>query len=113
MRCFSLSWLREFVDDPYRGHVALVEFLQYLHLHQPSPEVDDVPKRKGKPDVLSRDFVSIVKYLHLNKGKVLTKSSKQNSIDTGGKSKLQLKNVPRLKVMPPKKRRDSAKLYLR
>ena len=67
MRCFSVSWLREFVDDPYRGHVALVEFLQYLHLHQPSPEVDDVPKRKGKPDVLSRDFVSMVKYLHLNK----------------------------------------------
>ena len=67
MRCFSVSWLREFVDDPYRGHVALVEFLQYLHLHQPSPEVDDIPKRKGKPDVLSRDFVSMVKYLHLNK----------------------------------------------
>ena len=67
MRCFSFSWLREFVDDPYRGHVALVEFLQYLHLHQPSSEVDDVPKKKGKPDVLSRDFVSMVKYLHLNK----------------------------------------------
>ena len=56
---FSSSWLREFIDDPFRGHVTLVEFLQYLHLNQPSSEDSDVPKRKGKPDVLARNFVSM------------------------------------------------------
>ena len=56
---FSSSWLREFIDDPFRGHVTLVEFLQYLHLNQPSSEDSDVPKRKGKPDVLARNFVSV------------------------------------------------------
>ena len=55
---FFFSWLREFIDDPYRGHVALVEFLQYLHLNQPTPEDPEVLKRKGKPDVLARSFVS-------------------------------------------------------
>ncbi|KAJ7390170.1 hypothetical protein OS493_026677 [Desmophyllum pertusum] len=53
----NTTWLREFIDDPYRGHIALIEFLQYLHLNQPSPEDEYVPKKKGKPDVLARDFV--------------------------------------------------------
>lgn len=53
----NTTWLREFIDDPYRGHVALVEFLQYLHLNQPTPETEDVPKKKGKPDVMARDFI--------------------------------------------------------
>lgn len=53
----NTTWLREFIDDPFRGHVALIEFLQYLHLNQPSPGYSEVPKRKGKPDVLARDFV--------------------------------------------------------
>lgn len=62
---FSSSWLREFIDDPFRGHIALVEFLQYLHLNQPSSEDSDVPKRKGKPDVLARNFVSMFNKLLL------------------------------------------------
>ena len=64
--CFSFSWLREFIDDPYRGHVALVEFLQYLHLNQPTPETEDVPKKKGKPDVMARDFVSTLLLINHN-----------------------------------------------
>lgn len=55
---FSCRWLREFIDDPFRGHVALIEFLQYLHLNQPPSGDSDVGKRKGRPDVLARDFVS-------------------------------------------------------
>ena len=51
------SWLREFIDDPYRGHVALVEFLQHLHLHPPVIEEETLPKKKGKPDVLARNYV--------------------------------------------------------
>lgn len=53
----NTTWLREFIDDPYRGHIALIEFLQYLHLNQPSSQDEHVPKKKGKPDVLARDFV--------------------------------------------------------
>ncbi|KAL9956184.1 hypothetical protein ACROYT_G037628 [Oculina patagonica] len=53
----NTTWLREFIDDPYRGHIALIEFLQYLHLNQPLPEDENIPKKKGKPDVLARDFV--------------------------------------------------------
>lgn len=53
----NTTWLREFIDDPFRGHIALIEFLQYLHLNQPPAEDEDVPKRKGKPDVLARDYI--------------------------------------------------------
>lgn len=53
----NTTWLREFIDDPFRGHVALIEFLQYLHLNQPPCGDLDVGKRKGRPDVLARDFV--------------------------------------------------------
>ena len=60
---FAFSWLREFIDDPFRGHIALIEFLQYLHLNQPLPEDENIPKKKGKPDVLARDFVSVFKCL--------------------------------------------------
>ncbi|KAK3756002.1 hypothetical protein QZH41_013189 [Actinostola sp. cb2023] len=31
----NTTWLREFIDDPFRGHIALVEFLEHLHLHPP------------------------------------------------------------------------------
>lgn len=64
---FSCRWLREFIDDPFRGHVALIEFLQYLHLNQPPFGDLDVGKRKGRPDVLARDFVSDVLVIYATK----------------------------------------------
>ena len=67
---YCFSWLREFIDDPFRGHMVLVEFLQYLHLHPPQFYGNDETKqqtskgsRKGKPDVFARDYVrSIFKF---------------------------------------------------
>ncbi|EDO40029.1 predicted protein [Nematostella vectensis] len=82
----NTTWLREFIDDPYRGHMALVEFLQFLHLNPPSNDSSDdigdtdkskVSKKTGsqksvKPDVLARSHID--EHLCLQSLRVLMKN---------------------------------------
>ncbi|XP_048575973.1 formin-like protein isoform X2 [Nematostella vectensis] len=82
----NTTWLREFIDDPYRGHMALVEFLQFLHLNPPSNDSSDdigdtdkskVSKKPGsqksvKPDVLARSHID--EHLCLQSLRVLMKN---------------------------------------
>lgn len=77
----NYRWLREFIDDPYRGHIALIEFLQYLHLNPP-PKDTPIPQelqsdmertksrshgstRSMKPEVFARSFVSYITLIKL------------------------------------------------
>ncbi|EDO40028.1 predicted protein [Nematostella vectensis] len=93
----NTTWLREFIDDPYRGHMALVEFLQFLHLNPPSNDSSDdigdtdkskVSKKTGsqksvKPDVLARSHID--EHLCLQSLRVLMKNKHLSFKDAKGK----------------------------
>ncbi|XP_031555885.1 formin-like protein 3 isoform X2 [Actinia tenebrosa] len=84
----NTTWLREFIDDPYRGHTALIEFLQHLHVNPP-PKDTPIPQelqsdlertqtrsygstRSLKPEVFARSYID--EHLCLQSLRVLMKN---------------------------------------